>query len=99
MVKRLNEAEGQLLNQTQKQELKQQQKYMEEKVLKLTTHNESLIKQRQQSMKIIELEKRNSQFDVDLTRRELVRVETEQKLNKIAKRLRVRKKKDWNCTL
>jgi hypothetical protein len=35
---------SQLLNQTQKQELEQWQKNMEEKVLKFTTHNEYLIK-------------------------------------------------------
>jgi hypothetical protein len=35
---------SQLLNQTQKQELEQRQKNMEEKVLKFTTHNEYLIK-------------------------------------------------------
>ncbi len=54
LAKRLEEAENQLLNQTQKQKLEQQKKNMEEKVLKLTTHNESLIKESQQSkMKLL----------------------------------------------
>lgn len=44
LEKRLEESKSQLLNQAQKQELEQQQKNMEEKVLKLITHNQSLIK-------------------------------------------------------
>jgi len=51
---------------------------MEKKVLKLVAHNESLIKERQQSkMKIVELKKSNNLLDVDLARRELARVEIE----------------------
>jgi hypothetical protein len=49
LAKQLEEIENQLLNQVQKQELKQHQKHMEEKVMEFTTHNEFLIKERQQS--------------------------------------------------
>jgi lactam utilization protein B len=90
LAKRLEEAENQLLNQTQKQKLEQQKKNMEEKVLKLTTHNESLIKENQQSkMKIVELKKRNNLLDVDLAWRELTRMETKQKLEETIERLKI----------
>jgi len=90
LAKRLKEAENQLLNQTQKQKLEQQKKNMEEKVLKLTTHNESLIKESQQSkMKIVELKKRNNLLDVDLAWRELTRMETKQKLEETIERLKI----------
>ncbi len=63
---------------------------MEEKVLKLTTHNESLIKENQQSkMKIVELKKRNNLLDVDLAWRELTRMETKQKLEETIERLKI----------
>ncbi len=79
-----------MLNQTQKQKLEQQKKNMEEKVLKLTTHNESLIKENQQSkMKIVELKKRNNLLDVDLAWRELTRMETKQKLEETIERLKI----------
>jgi hypothetical protein len=49
---------------------------MEEKVLKLKTHNESMIKEKQQSkIKIIELKKRNNMLYVNLARRKLARME------------------------
>jgi len=90
LAKRLEEAENQLLNQTQKQKLEQQKKNMEEKVLKLTTHNVSLIKENQQSkMKIVELKKRNNLLDVDLAWRELTRMETKQKLEETIERLKI----------
>ncbi len=42
-------------------------KNMEEKVLKLSIHNEFLIKEGQQSkMKIVELKKKNGMLDIDL---------------------------------
>jgi hypothetical protein len=54
---------------------------MEEKVLKFTTHNEFMIKERQQSkMKIVELKKRNNLLDANLAQRGLAKVEIEQKL-------------------
>jgi hypothetical protein len=50
---------------------------MEEKVLELTTHNESLFKEGQQfRMKIFELERRNSQLDANLRQKKSTRVET-----------------------
>jgi hypothetical protein len=50
---------------------------MEEKVLKFISHNESLIKDKQQSkMFFFELKKKNSMLDVNLTQRELSRMET-----------------------
>jgi CHAT domain-containing protein len=95
LAKRLEESENQLLNQTQKQKLEQQKKNMEEKVLKLTTHNESLIKERKQSkMKILELKKRNNMLNVDLARGELAKVETKQKLEKTVERLKKMKEKN-----
>jgi hypothetical protein len=49
---------------------------MEEKVLKFTTHNESLIKEKQQSkMTIVQLKKRNGLLDVDLAQRKLAKME------------------------
>jgi hypothetical protein len=63
---------------------------MEEKVLKFTTHNESLIKESQQSkMKIVELKKKNNLLDLDLVRKKLARMETKQKLEEIIKRLKM----------
>jgi CHAT domain-containing protein len=50
---------------------------MEEKVLEFTTHNEFLIKERQQSKVIFfELKKKNSQLDANLKQKEPARVET-----------------------
>jgi FtsZ-binding cell division protein ZapB len=50
---------------------------MKKKVLELTTHNESLIKERQQSkMKILELKRKNNQLDANLKHIESARVET-----------------------
>jgi hypothetical protein len=90
LAKLLEEAESQLLNQTQKQKLEQQKKNMEKKVLKFITHNGSLIKESQQSkMKIVELKKRNNPLDVDLAWRELTIMETKQKLEKTVKRLKI----------
>jgi hypothetical protein len=61
LAKQLEEIESQLLNQVHKQELEQHQKHMEEKVLEFATHNESIIKEREQSrMKFFELKRRNS---------------------------------------
>jgi len=49
---------------------------MEEKVLKLTTHNQFLIKKGQQSkMKIVKLKKQNSSLNENLAWRGLARVE------------------------
>jgi hypothetical protein len=57
--------------------LQQHKKNTENKVLKLITHNEILIKEGQQSkMKIVELKKRNGLLDIDLAWRELVGLET-----------------------
>jgi hypothetical protein len=48
-----------------------------EKVLKFISHNESLIKDKQQSkMFFFELKKKNSMLDGNLTHRELSRMET-----------------------
>jgi len=56
--------------------LEQQKKNMEEKVLKLTTHNQFLIKKGQQSkMKIVKLKKQNSSLNENLAWRGLARVE------------------------
>jgi hypothetical protein len=50
---------------------------MEEKVLKLTTHNEFLIKKGWQSkMKIVDLKMRNGVLDANLAWKELTKVET-----------------------
>jgi septal ring factor EnvC (AmiA/AmiB activator) len=68
---------------------------MEEKVLKLTTHNESLIKERKQSkMKIVELKKRNNLLNADLAWGELAKVETKQKLEKTIEILKKMKEKN-----
>jgi FtsZ-binding cell division protein ZapB len=49
---------------------------MEEHVLELTTHNESLFKEKQQSkMKNFELERKNSQLDANMRHRESTKVE------------------------
>ncbi len=50
LARQLEKTKGQLLKQVQKQELEQHKKHMEKNVLELTTHNESLIKERQQSI-------------------------------------------------
>jgi len=62
---------------------------MEEKVLKLTTHNGPLSKEGQQSkMKITKLKKKNGLLNVDLAWKELVRMEIKQKLEEIVERLK-----------
>jgi hypothetical protein len=68
---------------------------MEEKALKLTTHNESLSKEGQQSkMKISKLKKKNGLLNVDLAWKELIRVEIEQKLEEIVERLKIIEEKN-----
>lgn len=50
---------------------------MKKKVVELTTHDKSLINERQQSkLKIIELNKRNNQLDANLKHMESARLET-----------------------
>ncbi len=84
-----------MLNQAQKQKLKQHKKNMEEKVLKFTIHNEFLIKENQQSkMKIVELKNKNNLLNANLARRKLARMETKQKLKETVKRLEVTKEKN-----
>jgi hypothetical protein len=65
------------LNQAHKQKLEQHNKNIEEKVLKLTIHNESLMKETQKfKMKIAKLKKRNNLLYENLAQRELGKVET-----------------------
>jgi len=67
---------------------------MEEKVLELTIHSESLLKEKHQStMNFLKLESRNCQLDVNLKQRKLARVEIEQKLEETTKKLKVTKEK------
>jgi hypothetical protein len=64
---------------------------MEEKVLKLTTHNEYLIKERQKSkMRIVELKNRNNLLDANLAWRKLTRVKIEQKLKETVEKLKIK---------
>ncbi len=68
---------------------------MEEKVVKFTTHNESLIKDRQQSkMKIAKSNKRNNLLNANLAWIELAIVETKQKLEEIIERLKIIEEKN-----
>ncbi len=60
-----------------------------------TIHNESLIKERQQSkMKLFELKKINNQLDANLKQIKSVKIEIEQKLEEIFERLRITKEKN-----
>lgn len=78
-----------MLNQVQKQEIEQYQKCMEKKVFEFKTFNESLIKERQQSiLKIARLEKKSNQLDANLRQRELTQLETKQKMEETTERLR-----------
>jgi hypothetical protein len=68
---------------------------MEKKVLELTTHNEFLFKERQQSkVKISKLERRNNQLDVNMKQRESAKLKIKQKLEEITERLRVTEEKN-----
>jgi len=68
---------------------------MEKKVLELTTHNEFLFKERQQSkVKISKLERRNNQLDVNMKQRESAKLKIKQKLEEIAERLGVTEEKN-----
>jgi hypothetical protein len=75
--------------------LEQHRKHVRKKVLKLTTHNEYLFKEKHQSrVKFFELKRKNNQLDVNMRQRESTRLEIEHKLAKTTERLRVTKEKN-----